>query len=74
MPSRLRLWFQHVSNPLTIFARLVDMAKWYDKIWRRFFGRENDDGLTKEQIVRLAILAERKRRLRKEIRRHRDKV
>jgi len=73
MPSRFRLWFQDKTNPLHIFARLVDMAKWYDKIWRRFFfGRKKDDELTKEQIVRLAVLANRKRRLMKEIRRHRE--
>lgn len=36
---RLRSWVEHLLNPVHVFCRCMDFLVFYDKLWRRIFGK-----------------------------------
>lgn len=73
---RIRLWLEHLSNPLNVMSRLIDLALLYDSTWRRIFRRPKDPPLTVEQAVqaiRIKRLREKRRQLYQKIKEYREK-
>lgn len=60
----MKNWLQHFFNPIHIMCRMVDALLAYDSVWRRIFKRKKK--LTKEEIVKLIVLKEKQKRLKKE--------
>ena len=40
MKAKVRAFIMHVTNPLHVMCRFMDLLVWYDFIWSKVFGEK----------------------------------